>query len=164
MNDQTLAVSTEAVAIVVDETRLYGRNWLETGGFFMAPTGTNTLTAVALAGHAGIVRKHSLFQISARAIDRLFTFADENGMWIPVQFHSHMFGARMSSADALHGFRVDGFISTILPYFADPPRDPRNWDWWRFRDGDWESHQPPAVDDDVAGTAVVFGEDGVRGR
>ena len=62
MSQASLSITPAAVAIVVEETRSYGRQRLETGGFFMAPVGGATVTGVALAGRAGIERRYNLFQ------------------------------------------------------------------------------------------------------
>ena len=68
-----------------------------------------------LAGCTGIVRAKDHFQISERALDRLFTYADAHRFWLPVQFHSHQFGTAMSRTDARHGLCVEGFVSAIVP-------------------------------------------------
>jgi hypothetical protein len=152
------------VDAVVDETRTYGDRNLETGGFLTAATNSDDITGAAVAGTRGIVRRADLFQISERALARLFSYADDKGLWMPVQFHSHRFGPGMSLTDALHGLRVEGFISTILPRFADPPKDVSQWGWWQFTDGEWFSFPAISIDRQKLGPVIVFDEDGVRER
>lgn len=157
-------MALSVVDAVVNETRAYGARNLETGGFLTATTNSDDITGVAVAGTTGIERRADLFQISERALDRLFSYADEKGLWMPVQFHSHHFGAGMSLTDALHGLRVEGFISTILPRFANPPDEVSQWGWWQFTDGEWLSFPPISIDRQEPGPVVVFDEDGVRER
>src|SRR5437660_1251066 len=119
MTDQPeTAVPAGAVETITTEIRVYGQQLLETGGFMMLPRGCGTVTTVAFAGITGIVRRQHLFQISARALDRLFTFADDHDLYIPVQFHSHERGAYLSWIDAQHGLRVDGFTSVVIPTYT----------------------------------------------
>jgi hypothetical protein len=153
---------TDAVAAVTRETREYGAQLLETGGFLVARGGSDALTGVAVAGGSGIVRHRRLFQISERALDSLFTFADDGNFWIPVQFHSHQVAAFMSETDAQHGLRVEGFVSAIIPNFASPSDDVSSWGWWQFHNRDWYSCAPVAVHSAAVDLVVVFDEDGVR--
>jgi hypothetical protein len=162
MIETSLFTSADAVAAVIRETRSYGERSLETGGFLIAESGTDTLTGVAMAGDAGITRRRRLFQISERALDRLFTFADDQGLWIPVQFHSHERAAFMSETDAEHGLRVEGFVSTIIPEFAAPPDDVCSWRWWEFQQGDWHACSPARIVAAELDLAIVFDEDGIR--
>ncbi|MGO8862081.1 MAG: hypothetical protein ACLQRH_15140 [Acidimicrobiales bacterium] len=164
MTTLELTVSSGVVDAVAAETRTYGSLRLETGGFLMAEAGHDEICSVAMAGDAGILRRHNLFQISERALDRLFNFAGDEGLWLPVQFHSHEFGAGMSVADAQHGFRAEGFVSTILPRFAQPPADPAVWGWWQFLGGSWRPCSTPAVIPGDARATLTFDEGGVRGR
>jgi hypothetical protein len=153
-------VPSSAVRRITEEICAYGQRCLETGGFLMAPRGGETITVVALAGARGVVRRRHLFQISERALDRLFIFADDHDLYIPAQFHSHELDAFLSWTDAEHGLRVDGFTSAVIPTYADPPADMRRWGWWSFTAGDWA---PGLVPTDGAGLASVvrFDEDGV---
>ena len=164
MNDMSITIPQRAVDAVVIETRSYGNRLLETGGFLLAPTGSDSVNGVVVAGELGILRRHNLFQISERALDRLFTYADESGFWIPVQFHSHRFGAFMSNTDAEHGLRVEGFVSTIVPQFSHPPGDVGSWGWWQFQHGDWRPCLSAAIHDGEPAAALVFDESGVHER
>ena len=162
MIEISLSAPNSAVATVIRETSSYGGRLLETGGFLFSPVDSNTLTGVALAGNTGIIRHRQLFQISERALDRLFTFADDRGFWIPVQFHSHEKAAFMSKTDARDGLRVEGFTSTVIPEFAAPTNDVRSWGWWQFRGGDWHRCTPVTTYAGEIDLVVVFDEDGVH--
>jgi hypothetical protein len=157
-------MASGVVHAVVAETRVYGARNLETGGFLTAPTNSDDISGVVVAGTTGIERRADLFQISERALDRLFSYADDKRLWMPVQFHSHRFGSGMSLTDELHGLRVEGFISTILPRFANPPGDGSQWGWWQFMDGEWRPFPPISIDRQESGPVLVFDEDGVRER
>lgn len=161
---QQLSMPADAVRVVTGEAGAYGKSDVETGGFLLAPLGLDSVTAVAMAGTTGIVREPYLFQISERALDRLFTFADDRRLWIPIQFHSHRLGAQMSRTDELHGLRVEGFVSTILPRFENPPADVAQWGWWQFRAGDWRPCEPATVQSLDPISVYAFDEDGVRER
>lgn len=154
-------LSTSSVKSVTDEVRSFGLLGLETGGFLLMPRGAATISIVALAGDTGIVRRRDLFQISARALDRLFTFADERDLWVPTQFHSHRQGAFLSIVDKSHGLSVEGFISIVVPRFVDPQPDPRAWGWWQNKENQWVEVAP--WNHRHGGAEVVrFDEDGVR--
>lgn len=162
MTDQPgIAVPATAVNMIATEVRGYGHRRLETGGFLMLPRGTAIVSTVAFAGAAGIVRRHNLFQISERALDRLFTFADDHDLHIPVQFHSHEQGAFLSRTDAEHGLRVEGFTSVVVPMYSAPPVEMSRWGWWCFTIGAWVAAVIPPIGPGPV-TAVRFDEDGVH--
>jgi len=165
MSELDLTVSLGVVDAVVAETATYGIRRLETGGFLMALVGQEEVVSLAVAGNVGIVRRHNLFQISERALDRLFNYAGDEGLWLPVQFHSHDYGPpEMSIADQNHGLRVEGFVSTILPDFARPPSDLAAWGWWQFSQGSWRPSPPARLIAGAVPTIVTFDEDGVCER
>jgi proteasome lid subunit RPN8/RPN11 len=148
---------------IADEVRRYGALGVETGGFLLASEGTGAVRVVAFAGTAGIIRHRLQLQISEIALDRLFAFAEEQGCWVPAQFHSHAGEAFLSQADREYGLRVPGFISAVIPGFADPPARPDAWTWWRFDGTEWNpARSPEAGRRDML--QVVFDEDGVRDR
>lgn len=149
-------------ARIAAEVRRYGALDVETGGFMLAPAPEPMrVSIVALAGERGVTRRWGLFRVSGRAIDRLFAWADEQGMRIPAQFHSHKLGAFLSPTDQRDGFNVKDFISAVVPQYADPPADPTAWGWWLFDGEAWIATAPPAVSAQGA-PVVVFDEDGVR--
>jgi hypothetical protein len=163
----SIVIPADAVTAVIGETAAFGARDLETGGFVLVPRVTSPggdppAAAIALAGDAGIVRHRDLFQISERALDRVFTFADDHDLWIPAQFHSHRVGAFLSVTDKRHGLRVDGFISVVVPAYASPPRDLTRWGWWQFESGRWRDAESGHV---TGGTVEVvrFDEAGVHG-
>jgi hypothetical protein len=157
-NDSELPMS--AVKRVVDEVRAYGLQRQETGGFFLSPRNRSSVSVVALSGVKGIGRRHNQFQISALALDRLFTFADERDHWVPVQFHSHRAAAFLSDTDKAHGLCAEGFISTVVPDFQSPLHDITAWGWWRFKAGRWIAIEP-GVQSDGDVEVVRFDESGV---
>ena len=75
MGEVSLGMPSAAALAIAEEIRRFGRQSLETGGFLLAPEGTDRVTFVALAGDTGIERSWGLFEISAIALDRLFGFA-----------------------------------------------------------------------------------------
>jgi len=162
LTKNALTVPAAAVTTVVADVARYGAANVETGGFLLAPRPDDTTTIVALAGEVGIVRRRDQFQVSELALDRLFAHADDQGLWIPAQFHSHGLAAFMSDCDVDHGLSVDGFVTTVVPYFASPPLDVGQWGWWRF-DGVWVPLLPPRTLS-AAVSVIVFDEDGVRGH
>jgi hypothetical protein len=157
-NDLILSEAA-TTAIAADVTR-YGAEHVETGGFLLAPRDADTISTVALAGTAGIVRQRDLFQVSERALDRLFAQADEHDLWIPAQFHSHGLEAFMSPTDINHGLSVEGFISMIVPHYAAPPIDRSAWGWWRYDDS-WTAIAPPKTSLGAV-SVITFDEDGAR--
>jgi hypothetical protein len=59
------------------------------------------------------------------------------------------------------GFNVEGFITSVVPFFRNASPDPAVWGWWIYDGTAWIEAEPPAV-----GTGefqvVSFDEDGVR--
>jgi hypothetical protein len=158
VTDNEILLPTSAAADVAAEVKSFGALGVETGGFLMARRAEVETTVVALAGSAGIVRRRDLFQISEKALDRLFAYADRHELWIPAQFHSHARMAFMSDCDVDHGLSVEGFITTIIPYFATPPVDPSQWGWWHF-DRVWRAIGPPETSS-AAVKVIRFDENG----
>lgn len=149
-----------AAKAVIADVALLGREGLETGGFLLAPRGSEQVSIVARCATAGIVRRAGLFQVSERALDRLFEYADQHELWIPVQFHSHKLAALLSPCDVEHGLSVEGFVTTIVPYFRAPSADPARWGWWRYRSG-WTPARAPETSPGPS-RVIVFDEEGVH--
>jgi hypothetical protein len=163
----SILIPAAGVAALIGEAIAFGARGLETGGFLLASRadpdgGYPAVTAVALAGDAGITRHRDVFQVSERALDRVFTFADDRGLWIPALLHSHRTGAFLSAADQRYGLNVDGFVSAVIPRYASPPGDPASWGWWRFESGQWRD-APPGRTAGEAAEVLRFDEAGVRG-
>jgi hypothetical protein len=163
----SIRIPAVGVAALIGEATTFGARGLETGGFLLAPrtatVGANpAVAAVALAGDTGISRGRDMFQVSGHALDRIFTFADDHGLWIPALLHSHRAGALLSATDQRHGLGVDGFISAVIPEYSGPPRDLARWGWWRFESGRWCGAAPGRT---TGGTVEVlrFDEGGIRG-
>lgn len=160
MSGPPVRIRAAAAERITEEVTAFGRRSLETGGFLLAPRRNDELSVVAFAGQAGIVRCRDLFQISERALGRLFEFADDHDLYAPVQFHSHRRGPFLSRTDREHGLRAAGFTSAVVPRYAGPPRSVTAWGWWSFQEGNWVAVTPPSL---VAGgiTVVEFDEDGL---
>ena len=163
----SVLIPAAAAAALAAEAAAFGARGLETGGFLLtsraAPDdGYPSVTAIALAGDAGIDRHRDMFQVSERALARLFTFADGHGLWIPAMLHSHRDAAFLSATDERHGLRADGFVSVVIPRYASPPGDPASWGWWRFESGRWLD-APPGRTAGEAAAVLRFDEGGVRG-
>jgi len=158
-----LALPAIAGHIIAEEVRQFGQRGVETGGFLLAPRGQGTVTVMAFAGEAGIIREHLLFQVSALALDQLFGFADQRSCWIPAQFHSHTAGPFLSITDQQLGLRVNGFTSAVIPHFANPPAKMTGWGWWRYSSEGWAPCQPPQIiGNDME--VVTFDEEGVHAQ
>jgi hypothetical protein len=158
----SLVLPSGAVRAVVSDVARFGREGVETGGFFLAATGSERVHGVAYAGTRGIVRRRDLLRVSDLALDSLFAHTEANDLWIPAQYHSHRFQAFMSKCDLEHGLSVEGFVTTIVPFFADPPANASAWGWWRFDEWWLPLPPPPIVRGDVV--SVSFDEEGVRVR
>jgi hypothetical protein len=150
-----------ATHAIVTEVCRYGAEHCETGGFLLACAATpDQVAIVALTGEEGIERRRGLLEVSAGALERLFTWAGERELKIAAQFHSHGRTAFLSDADIDHGFTVEGFTTSVVPWFADPPREPDAWGWWRCTGGEWVETDPPTTVD-AANETVYFDEGGV---
>jgi hypothetical protein len=158
-----LRLPEAAIAAITDEVRAYGKQRVETGGFFLSSIeDPEQISTLALAGTAGITRKRGLFRVSGAALDRLFTWADEREMRIPAQFHSHRGRAFLSPTDLTHGLSVRGFVTCIVPFWSDPPDDPGRWGWWRFDGERWTDEPCPPADTRGTVGVVTFDERGVQ--
>jgi hypothetical protein len=147
------SVARDAVLRLVAEVGEHGAVRVETGGFLLSrPTADGRHDILALAGEEGVRRSQDLFEVSGEAVERLFGWAAEQELRIGVQVHSHRQEAFLSRTDLRHGFTVEGFTTSVIPTYADPPRNPGSWGWWTCKAGEWKSTQPPAV---VEGPAEV---------
>jgi hypothetical protein len=150
-----------AVDAIADDVADYGKQRLETGALLLAKPGDTTVTTIAIAGTAGVTRGYGRFVLTMPVIDQLFTYAETNSLQVVAHVHSHGRDAFLSPIDRAGIIRMTGFIAAVIPTFATPPRDPAEWGWWTFRDGDWQDH-PPAVMTDDAVEVVTVDADGVR--
>jgi len=157
-----LRLTQAAVDALTADIRRWGALGAETGGFLIASkSDPDGLTIVALAGQAGIARRRGLFAVSGPAIGQLFSWAADRELRIRAQVHSHARGAFLSPTDLRHGFDVAGFISAVVPHFATPSAEPRDWGWWQRTATRWQARSAPGV---IAGTASIvrFDQGGVR--
>lgn len=153
-----LILGTEVRDRLVEHVAWHGRRGNETGGFFLARDGCAVL---ALSGQKGIRRSPMLFTVSTAAIDRLFSWAADQGFTIAGQVHSHRRGAFLSKTDVEHGFAVEGFTTCVIPDFAAPAADPTRWGWWQYRTGQWLPRDAPSLSKPVASSVMVFDEGAV---
>jgi len=157
-----LLITRNLVDGLVEDMRRFGAHTQETGAFLLATEQKpNRLTLLALAGTAGISRRRELFTVSGSAIERLFSWAGDHELRIAAQVHSHAREAFLSPTDLRHGFDVAGFITAVVPHFAQPSREPDHWGWWQRSPSAWQPRRAPTV---VAGAVRTFrfDEAGVR--
>ena len=157
----TLSISSELLQPLQDHVRGHGRTDVESGAFLLGSYNSPTVTVLALADGVGIERHRGYFRVSGKAIDRLFDFAEMEELRVWAQVHAHPRGSFLSETDERDGFRVEGFLSGIIPNFAAPPREPNEWGWWMFTDGAWQSAPAPSTSA-APGRVVTFDETGVR--
>jgi hypothetical protein len=159
-----LQIHAGMVALLLDEVRRYGARSMETGAFLLSHAdAADELELVALPGQSGVRRRANLFEISGEAIGRLFEWASESERSIRAQIHSHKRTAFLSRTDLKFGFNVEGFVTCVIPHYADPPKAPAGWGWWEYRHGSWQPRKAPVV---VAGAAeaIEFDAEGLNGR
>jgi hypothetical protein len=157
----SVSITDGVCTSLLNDVRTWGARGVETGGFLLAhPNGP--ISILALAGNGGVARRRGLFSVSPRALARLFSWAGDRDLHVAAQAHSHGGRAFLSETDLRHGFSVAGFTTTVIPYFAAPPDDPRRWGWWRY-EGEWREAEAPAV---ISGNASVirFDEEGIDER
>jgi hypothetical protein len=125
------------LSVIHEEVKRYGECDLETGGFFLTESESDEIDVLALAGEIGITRTWGLFQVSGKAIERLFDWADGETLRISAQLHSHCLSAFLSETDTDYGFNVDGFQTSVIPSYCNPPFLPQQWRWWQFTKHRW---------------------------
>jgi len=157
----SFSISSEILDPLEDHVRCYGRIDVESGGFLLGPYESPTITVLALAEGVGVERSRGCFRVSGRAIERLFDFADAQGLRVWAQVHAHPRESFLSETDERDGFRVEGFLSGVIPNFAAPPRQPQQWRWWIFTDGTWQAVAAPSAAP-APGRVVTFDEAGVQ--
>jgi hypothetical protein len=133
----------------------YGRRGLETGALLMCKPNSNIVATLALAGEAGVTRRYGLFVLSMPVINQAFTYAEDRGLQVRAQLHSHAKGAFLSRTDKRGNLNMCGFIAAVIPNFEHPPQDPSSWGWWTYSAGNWKSSEPAAVDTASAGTVLI---------
>ncbi|WP_433358735.1 hypothetical protein [Streptosporangium sp. CA-115845] len=139
---------------LLGHVRGYGRRDVETGGLLITRPREAGVAVLALAGSAGIQRQRGLFVITMPALDAIFTYAEDRDLQVRAMFHSHKHRAFMSSTDRRSGLNAQGFISTIIPTYTDPPPDPSQWGWWRY-EKDWHPTSPAVADQALSSTKII---------
>jgi hypothetical protein len=155
------SISSELLQPLQDHVSGYGRADVESGAFLLGPYESRTATVLALADGTGVERHRGYFRVSGKAVECLFDFAETEGLRVWAQVHAHPRGSFLSETDERDGFRVEGFLSGIIPNFAAPPREPNGWGWWTFVDGAWQAASAPSTAA-APGRVVTFDEAGVR--
>lgn len=155
-----IKIPSAAARIVTAEVAAWGGRGAETGGFLLCRQDEKRVEKVALTGARGIRRAPDQFVLSGRALSMLFTYAEECELSIWAQFHSHGRAAFLSHTDLTHGFSVEGFVTTVIPYFAAPPEHPKEWGWWIY-EKEWRETKAPRLADGPTGL-IRFDEEGVR--
>ena len=157
-----LVIATTALDPITEHVKNFGKLDVETGGFLLAERAKSArITVIALTGQTGVHRARDQFRISGPAIESLFLWSEEHDFQVRAQFHAHPLRAFLSGADERLGFCVEGFQTSIIPGYADPPRRPEEWGWWTFASGSWLPIAAPRTTR-IPSCVVVFDEDGVR--
>lgn len=139
-----LLLPSGALDPLLDQIRHHGHSGRETGALLLTRPGEPEVQVLALTGIAGIERGIGLFFIGAAALDRLFTYAEQRGLQVRAMIHSHPEDAFLSPVDQRCTLRVPGFVSAVVPNFAHPPTDPKDWGWWRWVTS-WNPCSAPTV-------------------
>ena len=136
-------VPTDMSATIASVAQITGGQLVETGGFLLGAVNTTDATGLALTGDAGIERRKDLFQVSGLALSVLFEWADDHGMTVIAQWHSHRLGAFLSPTDLKYGLNVRDFHTSVIPHYQNPSRDPADWGWWTYNGTSWAVSAPP---------------------
>lgn len=150
----------EATTHMYRECQAFGQLDVETGGYLLRRIDAEHVTAVAVAGDAGIERGPLIFRVSGQANEAIQNWAFDNESLIVGQWHTHKHDAYMSMTDLKSGFNVPELTTVIIPEFGQPSPDPATWGWWVHRDGAWRDAAAAGPSDSSA-TRVVFDESGV---
>ncbi len=156
-----LRLPESALSPIQSHVAEFGQLSAESGGFFVGATDSPVITSIMFANGLGIERKHGGFAVSAKAIDVLFGWVENQGARVWAQFHSHPTDAFLSAIDIKYGFSVEGFTSAVIPRFSSPPRDSNQWGWWRYEGKSWQRITGPAIVRNQIVSVYTFGEDGV---
>lgn len=156
-----LVLPRNAIKDMCKDVSKYGRLGLETGALLMCEQNNNVVTTLALAGEAGVTRRYGLFILSMPVINQAFTYAEDRGLQVRAQVHSHAEGAFLSPTDKRGNLTMNGFIAAVIPHFEQPPNDPSAWGWWTFSTGYWRTSDPATVDMTSAGRVLTVDADGV---
>jgi len=80
------------------------------------------VTHVCNVHGSGFVTSPLYLRLSFRAIAQLTDLADQHGLYLIGQIHSHPGTfVDLSNLDRIQGFRVPGFLSVVCPHYAQRP-------------------------------------------
>jgi hypothetical protein len=140
----------------------YGRLGVETGALLMCPPNSHDVSVVALAGQSGVIRQYGLFVLTLPVIDQAFTFAEDMGLQVRCQVHSHGGPAFLSPTDERGNLRINGFIAAVIPNFVDPPPQPPSWGWWTYSGESWQASGPATTVSNSTAKVLTIDADGIR--
>jgi hypothetical protein len=144
-----------AIEPLIEHVSSYGRNEVETGALLLCDPRSSAVRAVALTGDRGVTRKYGLFVLSMRVIDSAFSYAEDHGLQVRAQVHSHAGAAFLSPTDKSGNLNMQGFIVAVIPNFHRPPHDPTSWGWWTFIAGAWRASEAARTDRTLASANIV---------
>jgi proteasome lid subunit RPN8/RPN11 len=157
------AIPASILDAIQAEVTHHGACDVETGMFLLAPPGAVVVGTLALAGTVGVTRRREQFALTGRAMNRLFSHARAEQLEILAQIHSHAGRAFLSDVDLRHGFAVEGFTTSVIPTYRQPPLHPAGWGWWRHDGCNWQTADP-YTSTNGNGTIITFDEAGVDAR
>jgi hypothetical protein len=159
-----LQLPTPAAAAMIDDVTRYGQLGVETGAMLLASRGSDIVSAVALLGTDGVIRRAGLFVVTMPVIDQLFTFAEDNDLRVRAQLHSHQNQAFLSPTDRNGNIRILGFSAAVVPTFADPPANPDRWGWWTYDGSEWIISAPATLRPHLGARTFTVDAGGIRGH
>lgn len=157
-------IEPSCVAAITAAVRDHGRQCVETGAYLLAcQDGPLHMCVAAVTGTSGVQRSARLLRVSAAANAELYLWAARERFTIVAYVHSHLAGAFLSRTDCEESLNIEGFVSAVVPDFANPHEDPGGWGWWRFLNGGWVEIDAPRVGSLTTDSRImVFDEEGVR--
>lgn len=160
-----LTIEPECITAITAAVGKHGSRGVETGLYLLASAEDPLhISVTAITGAIGVQRSSRYLRVSAAANAEVYSWAVRERLTIVAYAHSHREGAFLSHADRQESLNVEGFVSAVIPNFANPAAPPGVWGWWRFLDGTWcEIDAPDVLSLTMGGRAVVFDEGGVRG-
>lgn len=150
-----LSLSHDAIGSLIEHVSSYGRTEVETGALLMCDPGGGAVRAIALTGDRGVTRKYGLFVLSMRVIDSAFSYAEDRGLQVRAQVHSHAGAAFLSPTDKTGNLNMEGFIAAVIPNFRNPPHDPTLWGWWTYGARAWRASGPARTDRTLPSATIL---------
>lgn len=157
-----LVLPQNAATNLTDHVSSYGRRSVETGALLICEPDSALVQVLALAGEAGVTRRYGLFVLSVPVIDSAFTYAEDHGLQVRAQVHSHAGEAFLSPIDKRGNLNMKGFIVAVIPDFCTPPHDPSAWGWWTFNAGEWAPSQPATLTTSSNATVLTVDANGAH--